>query len=57
MQHQGKPALPSAGTNGCKSVQSVWDEGKEPVPFSGGRFSAYVKAGDVVFVIFLDCEG
>ena len=56
MQHQGKPALPSAGTNGCKSVQSVWDEGKEPVPFSGGRFSAYVKAGDVVFVIFLDCE-
>ena len=55
LQYMGKPALP-AGATSC-AVKAVWDnvEGL-PVETVGGRFSAEVPAGDVVFVILSGCK-
>ena len=55
LQYNGKSALPT-GATGCASVKSIWEGNQERGPLlHGGRFSARVAAGDVVFVVLSNC--
>lgn len=52
LTYTGKAAL--ASSINCH-VNSIWDDGAELGPVSG-RFSAFVQAGDVKFVVISGCD-